>query len=327
MDPNAQRSLSDAQRDGEKALSKGGDAISKLASDAKNFVAEFAGNPADSFKSSVAEQKTAGAGAIGDVARAAKGAADNFQDRTPELANAVRKVADRVEGVSNDVRDRSVNELVSSKGRLRRREAVGLLRVWYSRGAGDFATSQHVEPVMGRRDLGRFRPQRIRKSGRKASAAGCGAAVDRNQTEPNRGSDGVGVTVGGIGVCVSRAHHSALRDCAAPRSARIEPAPCRSPGGRGTFCCGRPHGLSWVAAGEKLESHAAGPKPASKLSERVFTTSQNQAVEGVEAEAAHLRAQLVTTGADICTFRQRELPRPLNVLPEGMKKEANHDNL
>ena len=68
----------------------------------------------NSFKSAVEDQKTAGAGAIGDVARAAKGAADNFQDRAPELADAVRKVASRVEGVSDDIRDRSVNELMNS---------------------------------------------------------------------------------------------------------------------------------------------------------------------------------------------------------------------
>ena len=53
-------------------------------------------------------------GAIGDLARAAKSAADDFQDRAPEIANTVRTVANRVEGVSNDIRDRSVNELMNS---------------------------------------------------------------------------------------------------------------------------------------------------------------------------------------------------------------------
>ena len=32
----------------------------------------------------------------------------------PELANAVRTVAGRVEGISDDVRDRSLNELIAS---------------------------------------------------------------------------------------------------------------------------------------------------------------------------------------------------------------------
>ena len=59
------------------------------------------------LKSAVEDQKASGAGAIGDIARAAKGAADDFQDRAPEIANTVRSVADRVEGISNDIRDRS----------------------------------------------------------------------------------------------------------------------------------------------------------------------------------------------------------------------------
>ena len=90
------------------------DAAASLLSSAKASAGDFAGNAAETFKSAVEEQKTAGAGAIGDVARAAKGAADNFQDRAPELANAVRTVAGRVEGISNDIRDRSVNDLMAA---------------------------------------------------------------------------------------------------------------------------------------------------------------------------------------------------------------------
>lgn len=106
--------LSQARREGEKAIDNVGDAASKMTDSAKGSVAEFASSAADSFKSAVEEQKSSGAGAIGDVARAAKSAADNFQDRAPEIANTVRNVADRVEGISNDIRDRSVNELMNS---------------------------------------------------------------------------------------------------------------------------------------------------------------------------------------------------------------------
>jgi ElaB/YqjD/DUF883 family membrane-anchored ribosome-binding protein len=97
-----------------KALDDARETVSKSASAAKSAASDFASNAADTFKSAVEDQKKAGAGAIGDVARAAKGAADNFQDRAPELANAVRTVAGRVEGISNDIRDRSINELMNS---------------------------------------------------------------------------------------------------------------------------------------------------------------------------------------------------------------------
>jgi hypothetical protein len=121
MDPIAQTpssdhsgGLSQARRDAGEALGNATESASKMVSGAKASVAEFAGNAADTFKSSVEDQKTAGAGAVGDLARAAKSAADGFQDRAPEIANTVRNVANRVEGVSNDIRDRSVNELMNS---------------------------------------------------------------------------------------------------------------------------------------------------------------------------------------------------------------------
>jgi ABC-type transporter Mla subunit MlaD len=121
MDPIKQAPSSDlgggfsqARRDVGESLGNASESASKMVSGAKASVAEFASNAADSFKSSVEDQKTAGAGAIGDLARAAKSAADDFQDRAPEIANTVRTVANRVEGVSNDIRDRSVNELMNS---------------------------------------------------------------------------------------------------------------------------------------------------------------------------------------------------------------------
>ena len=106
--------LAQAQHEGEKILDKAGDAGSKMVDSAKVSVADYASSAAESFKSAVEDQKSSGAGALGDVARAAKSAADNFQDRAPEIANTVRNVADRVEGISNDIRDRSVNELMNS---------------------------------------------------------------------------------------------------------------------------------------------------------------------------------------------------------------------
>lgn len=112
--PDRKADFSKAGEEGGKAIENATDAAASLLSSAKASAGDFAGNAAETFKSAVEEQKTAGAGAIGDVARAAKGAADNFQDRAPELANAVRTVAGRVEGISNDIRDRSVNELMAT---------------------------------------------------------------------------------------------------------------------------------------------------------------------------------------------------------------------
>ena len=112
--PDRTADFSKAGEEGGKAIENVTHSAASLLSSAKESAGDFAGNAAETFKSAVEEQKTAGAGAIGDVARAAKGAADNFQDRAPELANAVRTVAGKVEGISNDIRDRSVNELMAA---------------------------------------------------------------------------------------------------------------------------------------------------------------------------------------------------------------------
>jgi ABC-type transporter Mla subunit MlaD len=112
--PDRTTDFSDARKEGGKAVESASESASKLMNAAKSSASDLASNAAETFKSAVEDQKKAGAGAIGDVARAAKDAADNFQDRAPELANAVRTVAGRVEGISNDIRDRSINELMSS---------------------------------------------------------------------------------------------------------------------------------------------------------------------------------------------------------------------
>lgn len=112
--PDRTTDFSDSRKEGGRAVRSASESASKLTNAAKASASDLASNAAETFKSAVEDQKTAGAGAIGDVARAAKDAADNFQDRAPELANAVRTVAGRVEGISNDIRDRSVNELMSA---------------------------------------------------------------------------------------------------------------------------------------------------------------------------------------------------------------------
>jgi hypothetical protein len=90
------------------------EAAAKAAESARASISDYASGTAQAFKEAVEDQKSAGAEAVGDLARAARGAAEGFQDRAPQLAGAVRTVADRVENVSNDIRDRPVNDLMAS---------------------------------------------------------------------------------------------------------------------------------------------------------------------------------------------------------------------
>ena len=147
--PDPTTDFAEARKEGEKALNSASASASKFASGAKATATDFASNAAKSFKSAVEDQKTAGAGAIGDVARAAKGAADNFQDRAPELANAVRTVADRVEGISNDIRDRSVNDLMSSVTAFAGERPVTFFGLRHPGWPGHFEAFQFVKSIMG----------------------------------------------------------------------------------------------------------------------------------------------------------------------------------
>jgi methyl-accepting chemotaxis protein len=81
---------------------------------AKTSAAGFASETAGAFKSSIEEHKTAGASAIADAARSAREAADGFEDQAPQVASVIRGAAGAVERVSNDIKDRSVNELMDS---------------------------------------------------------------------------------------------------------------------------------------------------------------------------------------------------------------------
>jgi hypothetical protein len=103
VDEEAKSSISDVK-----------DAAQKLAESAKASVSDYAATTVKAFQDATEQQKTAGAGAIGDVARAAKDAAQGFEESSPQFASVVRTVADKVEVVSNDIRDRSIGELTES---------------------------------------------------------------------------------------------------------------------------------------------------------------------------------------------------------------------
>ena len=65
-----------------------------------------------------------------------------FQDRAPELANAVRTVAGRVEGISNDIRDQLGQSVDGHCDRVCRPKADGVLWLRHSSGIGYFEASR-----------------------------------------------------------------------------------------------------------------------------------------------------------------------------------------
>jgi hypothetical protein len=108
---------------------KAADAVSKI-----NDVAQAAGQQAKATATSLAseanekakgvmnEQIAAGAEWMGYVAEATKAAADSLDRNAPKLSGLVRETAQKVERFSQDVKDRSVEELYQSASGFTRRQ-------------------------------------------------------------------------------------------------------------------------------------------------------------------------------------------------------------
>ena len=66
-----------------------------------------------------------GADFVGELARSARGLADNLGDGAPQLAQMVRRAAGAAESLSHDIRDKSVHELADvTKDFARRQPAL-----------------------------------------------------------------------------------------------------------------------------------------------------------------------------------------------------------
>lgn len=72
----------------------------------------------------VAQQKAAGADRIAGVAHAAHAAADNLSDANPQMARAVRSVAESVDRVASDVRSREIGDVLATVADFGRRQPV-----------------------------------------------------------------------------------------------------------------------------------------------------------------------------------------------------------
>ena len=114
---------------GSEVRAKAGEAVSKLAN-----VAQQAGTQAKQAASSLAsdanqrakgflnQQVASGADLVGHVADSVRSAADNLDHSAPQIANLVRGAAERVEEFSDDMRGKSVDELMRTASDFTRRQ-------------------------------------------------------------------------------------------------------------------------------------------------------------------------------------------------------------
>jgi ElaB/YqjD/DUF883 family membrane-anchored ribosome-binding protein len=127
--PRSSLQSDDAKGGLQNVRAKAGEAVSKLAE-----VAQEAGGQAKQAASSLAteanqkakgllnQRVAAGADLVNQVAESAKHAADHLDQSAPQLAELVRGAAEKAEEFSQDLRGRSVNELVRTASDFTRRQ-------------------------------------------------------------------------------------------------------------------------------------------------------------------------------------------------------------
>ena len=111
---------------------KAGEAVSKLTdvaqqagSQARQTAASLAADANQKAKGFLNQRMAGGADLAGHVADSAKCAADNLGEKAPQLAELVRGAADKVEEFAQEIRGKSVDELLrNASDYTRRRPAL-----------------------------------------------------------------------------------------------------------------------------------------------------------------------------------------------------------
>ena len=126
---------SDAQSPSENSPTAGISAAASLSANAKDALqtatravkeqaTQFAGDIGHELSQTAEGQKVRGANAIQGFARAIGSAADELEGQSPRIAQVVRDAAQKVDGLSSNVRSRNVNELVISTTELARAQPI-----------------------------------------------------------------------------------------------------------------------------------------------------------------------------------------------------------
>ncbi|HEU4659397.1 MAG TPA: hypothetical protein VFS63_01915 [Pseudolabrys sp.] len=100
----------------------GAQAKSDSPADVQNAAHEAAGAIKEKARATAEDVKAAGADQIAGVTRAVHGAADQLGQELPKAAGFIHAAAEKLEGASAGLRDKSVEEIVDSFGNFARRQ-------------------------------------------------------------------------------------------------------------------------------------------------------------------------------------------------------------
>jgi uncharacterized phage infection (PIP) family protein YhgE len=99
-----------------------GETLSHVADQAREQGANLASQAGAQVRGLLGTQLTSGADVIGEIARAAKMLAGQLEKTTPKVAGMMHMAADTAEGFSQDMRDKSIDELMELTSDLARKQ-------------------------------------------------------------------------------------------------------------------------------------------------------------------------------------------------------------
>lgn len=121
---SAGRDLTDKAKD---IAESSTDKIKGQASDVVDSAKDFASQATDKLKDAVSERKVSGAEYVGNLADKMRRAAREFDTDLPIAGTYIRKAASGVEGVSDQIRNGDLNDLIRNAQSFARRQPTAFL--------------------------------------------------------------------------------------------------------------------------------------------------------------------------------------------------------
>lgn len=120
---NDERDAATTARD---AASAAEEKIGSMVDTAQQSIVEAVGPAKQSVQSYAERQKSLGAEQIDHVARAARRAAQEVEDKMPRVAQSVHQAAAKLDAASSSLRESSIEDLMTSFGDFARKRPVAL---------------------------------------------------------------------------------------------------------------------------------------------------------------------------------------------------------
>lgn len=155
---SAGRELTDKAKD---IVESSTDKIKGQASDLADAAKDMASQATDKLKGAVNDRKTSGAEYVGSLADTMRRAAREFDTDLPIAGTYIRKAASQVDGVSDQIRNGNLNDLVRNAQSFARRQpsaflglavlaGFGAVRFLRSSSEADSTAAEKMTPVRGR---------------------------------------------------------------------------------------------------------------------------------------------------------------------------------